>query len=322
MKQQYLVISSEADEHISFVQKHLDRKFVLIDLSTFSGDREAAFRLHNGRFSLFTETLSLTNVSAVWYRRILEADEATLPVVASQRPYSVESLYNFGLLLRNRFPEAFWISDAYAVQRAGDKLLQLDMAHRIGFSIPETIVTSSPKEAKAFIASQKQAVTKPLDTGGYILNKKGYAFYTSKITTSADFSGLPLAPAIFQQAVDFAADIRVTVVGKKVFSAAITSESFDNPSEEKKHVRDWRISSEKDIQIEAHALSEKIAELCVAHVKELGLQFGAIDLVLDKKGKYWFLENNPNGQWAFVEDATKQPIGKAIAELLMQGKGI
>jgi hypothetical protein len=50
------------------------------------------------------------------------------------------------------------------------------------------------------------------------------------------------------------------------------------------------------------------------------LEFGAIDLVLDKKGEIWFLENNANGQWAFVEEATGQPIGKAMADLL-QGKG-
>jgi hypothetical protein len=38
--------------------------------------------------------------------------------------------------------------------------------------------------------------------------------------------------------------------------------------------------------------------------------------VLDKKGEIWFLEINPNGQWAFVEEVTGQPMGKALADLL------
>lgn len=37
-------------------------------------------------------------------------------------------------------------------------------------------------------------------------------------------------------------------------------------------------------------------------------------------GEYWFIESNAGGQWAYVEEATKQPIGKAIAGLLQDGK--
>lgn len=59
---------------------------------------------------------------------------------------------------------------------------------------------------------------------------------------------------------------------------------------------------------------------CVALVKDLGLEFGAIDFILDKKGVYWFLEINPNGQWGFVEERTNQPIGAAIAARLKTGK--
>jgi len=52
----------------------------------------------------------------------------------------------------------------------------------------------------------------------------------------------------------------------------------------------------------------------------LGLTFSAIDFVVDSKGVYWFLENNPNGQWAFVEQETGQQMGKALAELLTSSR--
>jgi glutathione synthase/RimK-type ligase-like ATP-grasp enzyme len=50
--------------------------------------------------------------------------------------------------------------------------------------------------------------------------------------------------------------------------------------------------------------------------RALGLKFSAIDLVVDVHGDVWFLELNPNGQWGFVELATGQPIGAAMAALL------
>lgn len=67
---------------------------------------------------------------------------------------------------------------------------------------------------------------------------------------------------------------------------------------------------------EAHDFPADLAEKCVRLLKELGLGFGAIDMLVDSAGEYWFLENDPNGQWAYVEQATGQPIGKAIADLL------
>lgn len=54
---------------------------------------------------------------------------------------------------------------------------------------------------------------------------------------------------------------------------------------------------------------------CVALVSTLGLLFSAIDLAVDKDGKVWFLEVNPNGQWGFVEENTGLAISKAFAKL-------
>jgi len=52
-------------------------------------------------------------------------------------------------------------------------------------------------------------------------------------------------------------------------------------------------------------------------VRLLGLRFAAIDLVLDQTGEYWFLEANPNGQWAWIESRTGLPISSAIVDELL-----
>ena len=50
--------------------------------------------------------------------------------------------------------------------------------------------------------------------------------------------------------------------------------------------------------------------------KNLGLQFGAIDLALTADRDYVFLEVNPNGECVWIEDQLRFPISDAIAKYL------
>jgi len=53
-------------------------------------------------------------------------------------------------------------------------------------------------------------------------------------------------------------------------------------------------------------------------MKELGLVFACVDIVLTKKGEYVFLEANTGGQWGWVEDLTGMPITEAFAEYIIK----
>ena len=64
------------------------------------------------------------------------------------------------------------------------------------------------------------------------------------------------------------------------------------------------------------AVALSFAAPAVALVDELNLRFGAIDLIRDVNGEYWFLECNPNGQWAWIENRTGLPISAAIVDEL------
>lgn len=128
--------------------------------------------------------------------------------------------------------------------------------------------------------------------------------------------GLHVAPTIFQQAVDFDFDVRVTVIGARVFAAKVQAQ------DRRKNVstRDWKVGYFHGVvRLEPYELPKVISRKCAALVKRLGLHFGAIDLVRDKNGIFWFLEINPNGQWAFVEEETGMPLGKTMAHLLLTG---
>lgn len=315
---QIVTITASDDPHVAFVQKHLRDEMTVIDVALILEGRSLSYSLNGKGADVISDGILLNNVDAVWLRKPQPLEQINMPLSEDYKEFSLFAIKHFSQLLYGRFPDALWVSSYYSIERASDKLFQLEIAKKIGFNIPATLVTSSEEQAKKFIKHHKTVITKPIERRGLIKNGAFHFFYTNKINKRTDISGLHLAPAIFQEAVLEAVDVRVTVVGDKVFAASITGGSMDQSNST---VRDWRVTNHDDsAKYEAIELPASVARLCVLHVKEMGLCFGAIDLMRDKKGVYWFLENNPNGQWAFVEQATGLPIGRAIARLLESGR--
>ena len=68
-----------------------------------------------------------------------------------------------------------------------------------------------------------------------------------------------------------------------------------------------------------HRLPREVENSCIDLVQRLGLEFGAIDLIVRPDGRYTFLEINPNGQWAWLEEMTGLPFVETCSELLLNG---
>jgi glutathione synthase/RimK-type ligase-like ATP-grasp enzyme len=201
-----------------------------------------------------------------------------------------------------------------AVQRAESKILQLQIASTVGFACPETLISNDPTEIRAFFRWEHQrVVAKPLRLGYFNYGDSQSAVYTTALATSdlADDDALTAAPVIYQQHVEKQCDIRVTVIGSRIFAAAIHSQT------EASARIDWR-RSEVDLAHTIHDLPEEIAQACIRLVEKLHLKFGAIDLILTPEGRYYFLEINPNGQWLWLEDKLGFMITDAIASWLRQ----
>src|SRR5262249_46875973 len=122
-----------------------------------------------------------------------------------------------------------------------------------------------------------------------------------------------LCPVIFQAYVPKRVELRVTVVGGRVFAAEIHSQA----SRRTRH--DWRHYDPYQTPHHAHDLPADVEGRCLALTERLGLRYGAIDLVLTPDGRYVFLEINPNGQFLWIEEATGLPISDAVCNVLMAG---
>lgn len=100
-------------------------------------------------------------------------------------------------------------------------------------------------------------------------------------------------PVVFQEYIEKQVELRITIVGDRIFAAEIHSQEFHLPDE----------------------ISEKLLRL----MQELGLVFGCLDLILTPEGEYVFLEINPAGQWGWIEHFTKMPITEALTDMLIRG---
>jgi glutathione synthase/RimK-type ligase-like ATP-grasp enzyme len=312
-----MVIGEKGDAHFPLVERHLSSPLLVIDTAAMVAGEELSFSFSKDELSVTYRDRPLDNVSGVWLKGRQVALPLSIPVPSGYQGYAKSAVLRHTDALLAHFEKARWVSRPYAMQGASHKPLQLQLAGRLGFKVPETLFTSNPAKAKFFIDNHETVITKTLADDFPINKAKDTAllFYATKIHKgeAIDLSGLSLAPAIFQQAIDTELDLRVTVMGDKIFPAAIVDKKLDPSSP----VRDWRIGHHKgELYIEPYKLPKDIADKCIALVKELGLEFGAIDLLVDKKGEIWFLEINSNGRWAFVEHATGQPMGKALADLL------
>lgn len=312
---QLVVISDDQDVHIPFVQRHLAEPLYVLDPQMLLEGGKLSYELQENSMVLHYQDTPLHRVTGAWYRKPRFIDAAQVPVAANFKHYAVGAISNYTMLLLTAFPRARWISDYYNIWRASNKSWQLEVAARLGFRVPATVITSDAEAARRFIDQYSRVIVKPMAFGAPIVDGNYKTFFATILdkTNLPDLSNLHLAPAIFQEAIDPAYDVRVTVVGSKVFAAAIHIKKQDHSSP----VRDWRPGQyNHNLRLEKFSLPAVVARLCIEHVKAMGLLFGAIDLVMDTKGHLWFLENNPNGQWAFVEEATDQPIGNAVAALL------
>jgi glutathione synthase/RimK-type ligase-like ATP-grasp enzyme len=258
--------------------------------------------------------LESCNILSAWYRRpdwihersVLDADR-----------YQDKGVLTFVTYERRQFLEGAWANSPWKwvnhpdrVILAQNKLRQLKLASEIGFSVPETLVTNNAAEARAFCGGP--SVAKSVAGIGVVRSGVPYSVFTQKVDLNQiSDEAVASSPAIYQRLVPRVADLRVTVVGKDVFSSSIVMEDCSDTV-------DWRSVSEKDLRYDVHESPSEVAHLCQRMMKSLGLEFGAFDFIITPSDEYVFLELNPSGQWAWIEHATGQPITRAIVATLIE----
>src|SRR5262249_19159253 len=139
----------------------------------------------------------------------------------------------------------------------------------------------------------------------------GKSLFTG-VLTDKEIARLDLirhSPGIFQELVPKSYELRVTVVGERLFSVRIDSQA---------HVEtrmDWRRAPLAPAYAPAE-LPPAVAAKIKAFMAALGLIYAAIDLIVTPQHRHVFLEANPGGQYMWVEAKTGLGITAALADAL------
>lgn len=189
------------------------------------------------------------------------------------------------------------LTKPYLLRKAENKIYQLMLADKIGFSQPKTLITNHTEKAKQFV-DEKGTVIKPLTTAKIKFDNQ-YELYTTKIITKISES-INLMPIYLQYYQNKWYEVRITMIREKAFAVKIYAADKI----------DWRRQSEKN-SYELIDLPADIYEKCTIMLEELDIEFGAFDFIIYNED-WTFLEVNPNGQWLWLEEELHLDISKQI----------
>lgn len=206
-----------------------------------------------------------------------------------------------------------WIDNPWSVMKAEDKIYQLNTAIDLGFNVPDTLISSNPERVSNFYRKHnKKIIVKMLRCSP--MNDK--VIYTNVVTDKymERIDSVRMSPSIFQEIVEKEYELRITVVGDKIFPVKVDSQIDSSTS------IDWRRKpklNDTELKMSAVEIPADICEKIQLFMEKMNLHFGCIDMAVTPEGKYIFFEINPNGQWYFVQLKTHIPIAKAIAKMLI-----
>ena len=256
--------------------------------------------------SIRSRSIDLNSITAVWYRRSIQPQFDGTNLTPAQVHFVSGELRHLvmGMVLN---PNIIWVNPIDKVSISEHKVFQLQVATKLGFVTPRTIISSDVDEIAHFVSQTNfGAVYKPIFHGLYFDGESERAVYTrrldlNKLTQTA----LRDCPLLVQEEIPRSADVRATFIGQRYFAAEIHGADS---------LVDWRIPSE-NVSYTRTSLDDRTIALCKQMMYELGLVYGAFDFIRTPAGQLVFLEINPTGEWAWLEHKLSFPMRGAFVDL-------
>lgn len=323
MKQRkLLIVTSKDDSHADHVISRLndsDRAEFVVRLNTEDFVDNCEVRFDRQGFHLLIkdsekEILS-AEIKSVWYRRPAEfllpaeADPYVRAFITKQSTAFLRGLYF------TCHDGVKWVNPLPALHRSRIKMQQLQLARQLGFNIPDTLITNDPAKIINFYEEKEKICTKSLDEPNFTLDGHLYPILTrvieNKHELTANYESLRRCPVFVQEYIEKTFDLRVIIFDQKIFAFEIHSQANHLSTHDTRGVAPHLL---KHCQ---HTLPHTLQAQILDFVKQQGLVFSAMDLAVSKSGEYYFLENNPNGQWLWLEFVTGCDLTSPLIEILL-----
>ena len=323
MMKKILILTNKDDITVDFIVRELSERnitYYRLNTEDIPEKINLKFDINNSKFELFDKmkniNVNLMDFDSVYFRRpsiskleyIDGINNGELCYLKSELTFILEGIYK---ILRNKY----WLNNVYKIREAENKIYQLELAQSMGFKIPLASISNDSDRLKSIKKScNNNCIIKPIKSGNIKDGNTPKAIFTTKMN-DIQFEKrerIESFPIFIEENIPKKVDLRCTVIGEDVFVAEIYSQDNDESK------IDWR-KGRIALEHKEHKLPYEIKNMCIQLTKELQLNYSAIDMILDESGNYIFLEINPNGQWAWIENRLNFPISKKIVDLLIKG---
>ncbi len=322
-----LIITSSVDISVNEVCKELDKlgsKYFRLNIDEIIFGSNFSFKKNDKIWEYFFKisgnTIQNDTFNVVWQIGTIELFTMfekkmnnVIDIEFSKRFIKEEYrqfLLSFYILNRNKR----WVNGYQNVISANQKMPNLVLASDLGLRTPKTIITNNSDEAEKFCSENNwNVIVKPFKFIEFENRNNLYYAFANKINETEFHkfkNNIALAPTMLQEYIEKDIELRVTIIGDKVFAVAINSQTNDISK------NDWRIIDPSKIEHSEFTLPKEIEEKLILFNQFYGLDYSGIDLIIDKQGDFVFLECNPEGEWYWLEEILALPMAKTFAELL------
>jgi len=318
-----LIVSRQFDPPVDFVLVALERlgeHVVRLNSEDFAEHSTTRLALGGSGWSggstitASGRVIDLDHVKSVWWRRPQRFIAPNALDEQQRRFAEVELDHAFHGMLAGL--SCYWMSHPNALRAGRLKMEQLQRARSFGLEVPRTIVTTDPGTVRAFWQECRgMVVYKTLSTptlaaenlSSFSVEVLPRTTMTTRLTGAhlEKLDGVRTVPCLFQEYIPKRTEFRVTVVGETLIAIEIDSQSDPTAMD------DWRRGVRTPLRVAR--LPDDVAERCLSFVRSYNLNYSAMDLILTPDGRYVFLENNPNGQFQWLDEAL--PEARLVASI-------
>lgn len=275
------------------------------------------------------QDIDLREVRSAWLWRTWsrERHEPGLEVLAqNERAWAFfkEEWRSFsrGLMLTLGYQGIFCVNPPPFNLAFEEKCCQLWLAAQCGLSIPATLYTADLPLARAFYDDHHGAIIyKPFKTYVEIVRAPDRPIRLQRLLTNrveakdlVETDQYVPTPGIFQPYISKQLELRIVVIGRKIFACAIHSQQSERSRE------DWRRYDLDNTPYEPYELPPDIAQKILRFMERTNLVFGSIDMIVTPEGEHVFLEINPGGQFDWIAQRTGFPLYEHLAAMLCAGR--
>lgn len=195
-----------------------------------------------------------------------------------------------------------------------NKLIALNEAQKVGLLVPQFLLSVNPDKMKAFVFKEGDCISKSIqDMNGIEINNTCiFIGNTIRVDTNS------ICPrghwySLLQKEIKKKYELRIFYFKGKIYTMAIFSQMNEDSYLD---FRDVDVNGPHPNRMVPYNLSAEMAGKIRKLMRNLKLESGSIDIIVDKNNKYYFLEVNPVGQFNFVSEICNYNIEKDIANFL------